>query len=66
MRRYCDISQVEKYPGPSTPDQNVYHARTHFRENGGIFSIGGANSLNQEKGVIFQAWVREILNFEKG
>ena len=44
-----------------TPDQNVYHARTHFREKGGIFSMGGANSRNQEKAVILQEWVREIL-----
>ena len=48
-------------PGPSTPNQNVYQARTHFREKRGIFSMGGANSRNQEKGVILQAWVREIL-----
>ena len=46
---------------PSTPELNVYHARTHFREKGGIFSMGGANSRNQEKGVILQAWVLEIL-----
>ena len=24
-------------PGPSTPDQNVYHARTHRREKGVFF-----------------------------
>ena len=36
-------------------DQNVYHARTHFREERGNFSKVGANSRNQEIGVIFQA-----------
>ena len=47
---------------PPPPDQSVYHARTHFfsRQNA-IFSMGGTNSRNQERGVIFQAWVREIL-----
>ena len=49
------------FPGPPTPDQNVYHARTRFREKGGIFSMGGANSRNHAKGDILQAWVREIL-----
>ena len=43
---------------PPTP---LCHARTHFREKWGIFSMGGANSRNQENGVILQAWVREIL-----
>ena len=43
-----------------TPDQNVDHARTHFRENGAIFQWG-ANSRSQEKWVILQAWVHEIL-----
>ena len=32
----------------------LYHARTHFREERGNFSKLGANSRNQEKGVIFQ------------
>ena len=31
---------------PPTPAQNVYHARTHFREKRGILSMGGANSQN--------------------
>ena len=35
---------------PPTPDQNVYHARTHFHEERGNFSKVGANSRNQEKG----------------
>ena len=46
---------------PQFPDQEVYQAPTHFREKGGIFSMGVANSQNQEKWVILQAWVREIL-----
>ena len=46
-------------PPPPTPDQNIYNARTHFRQKGVFFSMGG-NSRNQEKGVILQAWVREI------
>ena len=46
---------------PAPPDQSVYHGRNHFREKEGIFSMGGANSRNQEKGIIFQARVREIL-----
>ena len=48
-------------PGPSTPDQNVYHVRTHFREKKGHFSMGSTNSRNHEKGVILQTWDREIL-----
>ena len=44
---------INRVPGPSTPDQNVYHARTHFREERGNFSKIGANSRNQEKWVIF-------------
>ena len=46
---------------PPTPDQNVYHARTHFREERGYFLKVGANSRNQEKGVILQAKIGEIL-----
>ena len=45
----------------ATPDQNVYHARTHFLEERGNFSKVGANSRNQEKGVIFQTKFGEIL-----
>ena len=45
---------------PPAPKQSAYHARTHFHEKKGIFSVGGANSRNQEKGVIFWAWVGEI------
>ena len=29
-------------PGNLTPDQNVYHARTHFHEERGNFSKVGA------------------------
>ena len=56
------------FPGPQlptkadspTPDQSVFHARTHFNEKWDIFSMAGTNSRNIEKRVIFQAWVREI------
>ena len=34
-------------PHPHTPHHT--HTHTHFRERGGIFSMGGANSRNQEK-----------------
>ena len=42
---------IRSHAPPPTPDQNVYHARAHFREKGGIISMGGANSRNQEKGL---------------
>ena len=50
----CNSAFSDVRPAP-TPDQNVYHARTHFREERGNFSKVGANSRNQEKGVIFHA-----------
>ena len=40
----------------------ICYTRTHFCEKGGIFSMG---ARNQEKGVILQAWVREILKMGK-
>ena len=52
---------VMYWPRPPTPDQNIHHARTHFHEKGGNVSKAGANSQNQEKGVIFQAQISEIL-----
>ena len=41
------------------PPKAYIHARTHFREKGGIFAMGGATSRNQVKGVIFQANVKK-------
>ena len=37
-------------PGPSTPDQNVYQARTHFREERGNFPKVVANSRIKKNG----------------
>ena len=48
-------------PIPHSPLPTPDHARTHFRDIGVFFSMGGANSRNQEKEVNLQAWVREIL-----
>ena len=51
---------------PHPPDQNVHHARTHFREKGVFSQLEVRISLNQEKGVIVQAWVRKILKKKGG
>ena len=49
MRTYGEPEHTGQIPGPPTPDQNVYHARTDFREERSNFSEVGANSRNQEK-----------------
>ena len=51
----------------ATLEQALYHARTHFRERRGIFSMGAAKSRKRGvekargKRVILKAWVCEIL-----
>ena len=49
-------------PVPAVPPvltKAYIHARTHFAKKRGLFSMGNANSRNQEKGVVF------IFNFGK-
>ena len=49
-------------PVPAVPPvltKAYIHARTHFAKKRGFFSMGNANSRNQEKGVVF------ISNFGK-
>ena len=50
-------------PGPSTPDQNVYHARTHFREKKGIFQWEARIREIKKRGHFADIRPR---NFEKG
>ena len=45
--------------GPASPDQSVHPCSYPFRQKRGFFSMGNANSRNQEKGVVF------IFNFGK-
>ena len=52
---------TEELPDPPTPDQSVYHDRTHFREKGDIFSMGSAKS--RTAGHFLGMGLR---NFEKG
>ena len=45
--------------GPASPDQSVHPCSYPFRQKRGFFSMGNANSRNQEKWVVF------IFNFGK-
>ena len=63
---YSLMCHTYKSP-PSWTSANLSPGQTYttlvsiFAKKGVFFSIGGANSRNQEKGIILEAWVRVIL-----
>ena len=69
LRRHSNVHErhgVSNPPQPPNthPRRKRTHARIHFRKTSGNFSMGGANSRNQEKGVIFSGIIPR--NFENG
>ena len=46
-KKLARFPKTHHLPPPPQP-KRIYHARTYFHEKRGIFSMGGANSPNQE------------------